>query len=148
MRDRRSAPFRTLWIAIALLLPPLAVAQEDSLPGVDLSSLDSTQRAEAMKIFRENQCNCSCGMTIVKCRTDDASCTRSPALARQVVQLLGQGKPSAEVVRTVFKPAPSAAPQPGAGGAKNLVFDVPVGDSYAVGPANAPVTLVTWLDYQ
>ncbi|MBI5575597.1 MAG: hypothetical protein HY896_04465 [Deltaproteobacteria bacterium] len=27
-------------------------------------------------------------------------------------------------------------------------FDVPVGDSQAVGPANAPVTLIEFVDYQ
>jgi hypothetical protein len=27
-------------------------------------------------------------------------------------------------------------------------FDVPVGDSQSVGPANAPVTLIEFIDYQ
>ena len=149
MKDRHSMRFLALLLAVAFLAPGGIEARE-SVPGVDLSPLNDEQHAEAMKIFAENSCNCGCGMTVLRCRSDDPNCTRSPALAKQVVQLLGQGKPSAEVVKTVFaapRPAPAPA-QPAGGGAKEMVFDIPAGDSYAVGSESAPVTLVTWLDYQ
>jgi len=33
-------------------------------------------------------------------------------------------------------------------GAADVRYDVPVGDSPSIGPANAPVTVVEFLDYQ
>jgi hypothetical protein len=150
MHDRRFAALATLVLAAALLAPALA---QEGLPGVDLSPLTDAQRAEAMKIFAQNGCTCGCGMTMLECRTKDPNCPRSPALAAQVVQLLAQGKPPAEVVKTVFgapQPAPTAPTPPpaGAAGVAEYVFDVPAGDSYFLGPKDARVTLITFLDYQ
>ena len=125
-----------------------------SLPGVDLSPLSPEQRDVAMKIFQENDCNCGCGMNIVDCRIKDSTCGRSPRLAAQVISMLAQGKPTDEVVKAVFTAqAAPAAPAPAAAAApaqpnKQYVFPVTAGDSYSVGPESAPVTLITWLDYQ
>ena len=135
---------------------PVAQAAAQEVPGVDLSSLNDAQRAQAIQIFEDNGCNCGCGMTIMKCRHNDPNCQRSPVLAAQIVQQLAQGKSPAEAeaaLKTAAPPAlaaPAGAPTAAAAAAKpeELVFDVPTGDSYAVGPENAPVTLVTWLDYQ
>ena len=141
---------------------PLEVAQDTaaasadaaptpSLPGVDLSPLNAAQQAQAMKIFADNGCGCGCGMNIVDCRTKDPGCGRSPRLAAQVVALLAEGKGPDEVVKAVFAApsAPAAAPAGAPGvGSKDMEFDVSAGDSYAVGPAGAAVTIVTWLDYQ
>ena len=126
----------------------------DSVPGVDMSSLSSAQKAEAMKLFLEQKCDCGCGFTIYDCRTKDQACGRSPQMAAEVVRLMAQGKSSADVVKAVWAaPAPAAAPAAAppaapAGNADDTVFDVPEGDSYSIGPEAAPVRLVTWLDYQ
>lgn len=142
---------RTLALWLGLLMVPLGAVAEDSVPGIDLSPLNDAQRADAMKIFQENRCTCGCGMTILDCRTKDPNCGTSPRLGQQVVSLLAQGKPSAEVVAAVFSPTPQAAARPSAApaaGGQELVFDAPVGDSYRLGPDDAPVTLIVWLDYQ
>ena len=134
----------------ALLLPAMPGTAQDapSLPGVDFSPLTPAQQQTAMKIFKENGCTCGCNMKVAQCRVDDSSCSRSVALAAQAIQLLQQGKSETEVVKAVFRPTPAAFAAAGSA-PKELVFDVPVGDEhYAVGPENAPVTLVVWLDYQ
>ena len=161
MRERRPGSVKA-WVLAALVLSlagggwaqaqeapaAAAAAGEPSLPGVDLSPLNATQKATAMKIFREQHCDCSCGFTIADCRIKDSSCGRSPKMAAQVVELLAQGKNADEVVKTVFtKAAAPAGAAPGAAPAE-MVFEVPAGDSYDIGPDTAPVTLITWLDYQ
>ena len=127
---------------------PPAAASAQELPGVDLSPLSAAQRAVAIKMFQENNCNCGCGMTIATCRIKDQTCGRSPVLAAEAVKLLAAGKPADEVVKAVFAAAPAPAPSAAAQPAPEMVFNVPAGDSYALGPGTAPVTLVTWLDYQ
>lgn len=174
MRDRRPGWFRAgalVAVVVAVGCGAWTVAQEPdapriaqaaappagepSVPGVDLSPLNAAQKAAAMKIFREQRCDCSCGMTLVECRTKDQACGRSPQMAAQVVQLLAAGKTPDEVVKTVFSKPQAQAPSPAAGAAPaapgapaEMVFEVPTGSSYSVGPDSAPVTLVTWLDYQ
>ena len=146
---RRRIPQIVILLA-ALLLPALPGSAQDapSLPGVDFSPLTPALQLTAMKIFQENGCACGCNMTIAKCRVDDPNCTRSPALAAQAIQLLQQGKSEPEVVKALFPRTP-AAPAAAANAPAELIFDVPVGaEHYAIGPENAPVTLVTWLDYQ
>jgi hypothetical protein len=87
-------------------------------------------------------------MDMITCRTKDQTCPRSPDLAAQTVKLLAAGKSEAEVVKAVYStPAPSPAAAAGPT-APEMVFDVPAGDSYDLGPDTAPVTLVSFLDYQ
>jgi len=129
-----------------------APTEEPKLNGVDFSPLNAAQKATAMQIFAEQHCNCGCGMDMIKCRTEDQTCPRSPQLAAQTVKLLAEGKSKDEVVKAVYSaPAPSpAAPAaaPAGPSAPEMVFDIPAGDSYDMGPDTAPVTLVTFLDYQ
>jgi len=132
--------------------PSAAPTGEPTLNGVDFSPLNAAQKATAMKIFAEQHCNCGCGMDMITCRTKDQTCPRSPQLAAEAVKLLAQGKSQDEVVKAVFSaPAPSPAAPAAAAAAPTapaMVFDVPAGDSYDLGPDTASVTLVSFLDYQ
>jgi hypothetical protein len=129
--------------------PSAAPAGEPTLHGVDFSPLTAAQKATAMKIFAEQHCNCGCGMDMITCRTKDQTCPRSPELAAQTIKLLAAGKSEAEVVKAVYTAAPPPAAAAAAGPtAPEMVFDVPAGDSYDLGPDTAPVTLVSFLDYQ
>ncbi len=127
--------------------PAKAIALE-TVPGVDMSRLTPEQHASAVHIMKSNPCGCGCGMTIFKCRHDDPNCGKSPVLAANVVRLVSEGKSVDEVAKAVFT-APAPKPVPAAANApKVMVFPVTAGDSYFSGPEDAPVTLVTWLDYQ
>ncbi len=131
--------------------PAQAIALE-TVPGVDLSRLTPEQHATAVQIMKSNPCGCGCGMTVFQCRNDDPNCGKSPVLAANIVRLVSEGKGVDEVAKAVFTaPAPSPAapaPAPAANAPKVMVFPVTAGDSYFSGPEDAPVTLVTWLDYQ
>ena len=61
------------WIRIlpALLLAFAAQAQSpidwqtsDSLPGTDLSTLNAVQKQKVLKLLRDHDCSCQCGMKI------------------------------------------------------------------------------------
>ena len=120
----------------------------ETVPGVDMSRLTPEQHATALQIMKSNPCGCGCGMTVYKCRSDDPSCSKSPVLAANVVRLVSEGKGKDEVAKAVFSaPAPKPA-APAANAPAVMVFPVTAGDSYFSGPEDAPVTLVTWLDYQ
>lgn len=130
--------------------PVKAGGELEQVPGVDMSRLTPEQHASAVQIMKDNGCGCGCGMTVLQCRTEDPNCGKSPVLAANVVRLVSEGKSKAEVVKAVFSaPAPKpATPTANANPPAVMVFPVETGDSYFVGPEDAPVTLVTWLDYQ
>ncbi len=130
--------------------PAKAVALE-TVPGVDMSRLTPEQHATALQIMKSNPCGCGCGMTVLKCRSDDPNCGKSPVLAANVVRLVSEGKGVDEVAKAVFiapAPRPAAPTAPAANAPAVMVFPVTAGDGYFSGPEDAPVTLITWLDYQ
>ena len=61
-------------------------AQAITIPGVDLASLDSTKRTEALQKLNAQPCTCGCDLTVARCRVDDPTCGVSLPLARQIVQ--------------------------------------------------------------
>ena len=115
-----------------------ASAELKDLPGVDMSSLTPEQRRQALKLLQESLCDCSCGMTIAVCRVDDPGCGRSPELAASVIRLMAEGKTVDQAAEAVFHKA----------GANEMVFEVPVGETFFDGPQDATVTLITFVDYQ
>jgi len=51
------------------------------LPGVDLSSLQSAEKAALLKKLNQQHCPCDCLRTIASCRNHHGSCTMSLAIA-------------------------------------------------------------------
>jgi protein-disulfide isomerase len=116
-----------------------------SLPGVDLTGLTPDQKSAALKVLREESCNCGCSMKIAECRFKDPECGYSRSLAAEVVKDLKAGKTLDQVrviVAELAKQAPAAR--------KVLEDPVPIeiqGDPFR-GPANAKVTIVEFSDFQ
>lgn len=118
-------------------------AQE--LPRVDMSGLNADRKAAALKVLREESCNCSCTMRIAECRFKDPQCTYSLGLAKEVVKELKAGK-NIDQVRAVAVEMAKTAP------AERKILEDPVpisikGDP-SRGPANARVTIVEFSDFQ
>ena len=61
-------------------------AQANKIPGIDLSTLSSERRAEALKALNTEHCTCGCGLTLAQCRLDDPDCTVSLPLAQDLVK--------------------------------------------------------------
>ncbi|HWW87746.1 MAG TPA: TlpA disulfide reductase family protein [Vicinamibacterales bacterium] len=60
-------------------------AQATNIPGIDLASLSSAERSEALQKLNAQACTCGCDLTVARCRVDDPNCGISLPLARQIV---------------------------------------------------------------
>lgn len=54
--------------------------------------------AGVQAIEKKLRCTCGCGLDIYTCRTTDFTCTYSPALHKQVLGMIGDGKTPQEVI--------------------------------------------------
>lgn len=60
-------------------------AQAKHIPGIDLATLTSERRGQALQKLNADPCTCGCGLTVAKCRVDDPECSVSLPLARTIV---------------------------------------------------------------
>jgi hypothetical protein len=115
---------------------PGPVAPED-MSGLVFDGLTPEQKTLAVSILNENSCDCGCGMKLGVCRRDDPKCPRSPTLGKQVIDLVKEGKSRDAIVKAVLTP-PS----------KFVQFPLAAGQSPSIGPKDAKVTILYYLDYQ
>lgn len=89
--------------AAALLLPQQSV-QDDRLynapaAGKSRAPVGELDNSEMVKnLERQLKCSCPCNLDVFTCRTTDFTCEYSPAMHREVMTLVGQGKTSEEVI--------------------------------------------------
>ncbi len=124
-----------------------------SLTWIDVQGLSPEQVATVTKLLNDNRCNCNCGMTIAECRVKDPNCSRSAALAKQVVQDLRDGKDVPTIQKnlnsTMAKlatPSPKAPPSPPSD--PNKVFKIDTMGAPVKGLKTASVTIVEFSDFQ
>ncbi len=131
----------TASLALAATTPNPAPAAgpvpPEAMTGLVFDGLTPEQKALAVSILNENGCDCGCGMKLAVCRRDDPTCPRSPGLGKSVIDLAKQGKGRDEIVKSVLTP-PS----------KFVQFALAAGDSPSIGPKDAKVTILHYLDYQ
>jgi thiol-disulfide isomerase/thioredoxin len=69
-----------------------STAQLMEIPGVNLASLSTAKRGEALQKLNSQSCTCGCDLTVAKCRVDDPSCGVSLPLAKQIVQQVADAR--------------------------------------------------------
>jgi protein-disulfide isomerase len=126
----------------ALLLSAQAWKTAATLPGVNLSGLSAQQKATVLKILRNSDCSCGCGMKMAECRIADPKCDYSSNMAKIIVDSVKAGKTADEALQ--------AALTSKWGPAKILSdpVEIPVAGAPVTGPVSAPLTIVEFSDFQ
>jgi protein-disulfide isomerase len=139
--------FRALSLLLALAGVVIAQTWQSTteLSGVDLSKLSTAQRAAALKLLREQDCNCGCNLKIAECRVKDPKCSYSQGLGTAVANELKAGKTADQAYATLRELQKQGPERP-------RILEAPVtlstdGDP-SFGPANARVTIVEFSDFQ
>jgi len=137
----------TLFILLAAAMPVegAGLPMEVELQAADLSPV----KQEALAQFLEGMtCPCGCDKgTLKNCIEKDRACGVSRGFARQAIGELRLGDQivaTRKAVADYKRPAPAARPAE----EPNQVYDVKVGDAPVIGPTNAQVTAIAFLDYQ
>jgi protein-disulfide isomerase len=122
---------------------PDAWKTSETLGNIDLSGLTPVQKKAVLKIVREQDCSCQCGMKTAECIMKDSNCSYSRALAKIAIQGVKDGKTLIEISKLMDASPKAHRPK--------LLEDpvkIPVAGSPVKGPADARITLVEFSDFE
>ena len=137
--------------ACAILSAAFLLGQPDwktvvNLPGVDLKGLSPLKTRALVRLLRNHDCTCGCGMKVAECRVNDPQCAWSKGVANTMADAIRSGKGENEAIEVVKASKWGQGPQ-----AAKLLEDpvtIPTAGSPVKGPADAVLTLVEFSDFQ
>ena len=129
----------------------LLLAQTDwktvtDLSAVDLSGLSPVKVHALLRLLRNHDCACGCGMKVAECRVKDPQCSWSKGLAAAMADALRAGKDENGAIEAANSSKWAHGPEP-----PKLLEDpvtIPTAGSPVRGPENATLTLVEFSDFQ
>ena len=122
---------------------PDAWKTSETLGNVDLSSLTPVQKKAVLKILREEDCSCQCGMKTAECIMKDPNCSYSRALAKIAIEGVKDGKSLMEISKLM-----DASPKAHRPKVLEDPITIPVAGAPVRGPADARITLVEFSDFE
>jgi protein-disulfide isomerase len=144
----------TLRMAVLGLVAALSLAAQapketeswqkaETLGNVDLSSLTPVEKKAVLKLLREQDCSCQCGMKAAECIIKDPNCSYSRALAKIAIQGVKDGKTLVEISKLM-----DASPKAHRPKVLEDPVSIPVAGSPVRGPADARITLIEFSDFE
>jgi len=114
-----------------------------ALPGVDFLDLTAAQKQTVLKLVREQDCSCQCGMKVAECRFKDPACYYSTSLVKIAIDNMRQGKSVAEI-----RAALAAGPKYKRPKLLEDAVTVPVDGSPTLGAKEAKIVLIEFSDFE
>ena len=121
-------------------VPESTWKHSNDLPGIDMSGLSADKKAAVLKLLREQDCTCKCGMKMAQCRFQDPKCAFSKMAANAAVAAMKEGKTPDQVRAAAL-----------AQNHLKILEDftkIPVDGEPSKGPEGAKITLVEFSDFQ
>ncbi|HYL34284.1 MAG TPA: thioredoxin domain-containing protein [Bryobacteraceae bacterium] len=115
----------------------------ETLGNVDLSSLTPVEKKAVLKLLREQDCSCLCGLKTAECIMKDPSCSYSRALAGIAIKGVKDGKSLIEISKLM-----DASPKAHRPKVLEDPVAIPVAGAPERGPADARITLVEFSDFE
>ncbi len=115
----------------------------ETLGTIDLSSLSPVQKRAVLKLVREQDCSCLCGMKVAECIAKDPNCAYSKQLAAIAIQGVKDGKSLVEISKLMDSSPKAHRPK--------ILEDpvaIPVDGSPVKGPVDGRITIVEFSDFE
>lgn len=144
-----------IYIAAVLLLAASALFSQtpapeanswktsDKLGEISLDGLSPVQKRAVLKITREQDCSCLCGMKVAECVNRDPNCGYAKALVAIAIKGVQEGKSLVEISKLM-----DASPKAHRPKLLEDAVTIPVGGSPTRGPDDARITLVEFSDFE
>src|ERR1700693_2382684 len=115
----------------------------ETLGNVDISDLTPVQKRAVLKIVRDQDCSCQCGMKTAECIMKDPNCSYSRTIAKIAIQGVKDGKTLVEISKLM-----DASPKAHRPKTLEDPVEIDVAGSPVKGPDNARITLVEFSDFE
>jgi protein-disulfide isomerase len=115
----------------------------ETLPNADFTGLTAVQKHAVLKILRDQDCSCQCGMKTAECLMKDPNCSYSKALTGIAIKGVKEGKTPLEISKLM-----DASPKAHRPKVLEDAVQVRVAGSPSRGPENARITMVEFSDFE